>query len=102
MAEVVSVLRDDVRVAEIVATAFADIAMNERWSYSTFAQLFDSQVGKLMRFDYDRPSRQADIDEIRKKYPAFLIDNPHEITPLKFKKMRQMLHKTGNLFRLLQ
>jgi hypothetical protein len=79
MAEIVGVLRDDIRVGEIIANAFADIAMNDRWSYVTFAASFDGYVEKMIRFDASRRSRQKAIDKIRKEHPWHLIDNPHDL-----------------------
>jgi hypothetical protein len=79
MAEIVGVLRDDIRVGEIIANAFADIAMNDRWSYVTFVASFDGYVEKMIHFDASRRSRQKAIDKIRKEHPWRLIDNPHDL-----------------------
>ena len=79
MAEIVAVLRDDIRVGEIIANAFAEIAMNERWSYVTFVASFDAHIEKLIRFDASRRSRQKTIDAIQKKHPFGVIDNPHDL-----------------------
>lgn len=78
MNEVVAALRDDVRVGEMIATAFADIAMNDRWSYQWMVNCFDDHAGRLMAFDARRPSRQEKIDKIRETHRILLIDNPHE------------------------
>jgi hypothetical protein len=79
MAEIVEALRDDIRVGEIIANAFADIAMNDRWSYVTFVASFDGHVEKMMHFDGKRRSRQRAIDKIKKEHPLRLIDNPHDL-----------------------
>jgi hypothetical protein len=105
MAEVVTALRDDFRVGEIIATAFADIAMNDRWSYRSLAALFDEhivraiadrlrgdnsssrrlmelfeeRVGRMLQADSEAPSKHQQIDDINRRYGIHLIDNPHEM-----------------------
>ncbi|WP_216075054.1 hypothetical protein, partial [Acinetobacter baumannii] len=44
MAEVVAVLRDPLRVADIVANCYAEVAENPAYSYDRFIETFDDVV----------------------------------------------------------
>lgn len=93
MAEIVAVLRDDVRVGEIIATAFADVAMDERWSYPSFVARFDETIAPRLGFK-ERPSRAARIAQIRAHHPWAVIDNPHELDRSRFRIWRDRMAQT--------
>jgi hypothetical protein len=99
MVEVVAALRDDFRVGEIIANCFADIAMNERWSYTTFAEFVDNHLTSRISFDPNRPSRQDEIDKIRKAHPIFLVDNPHDLQSPRRNVVGRTLRRVRNLIR---
>jgi hypothetical protein len=87
------VLRDDVRVGEIIATAFADVAMDERWSYPSFVARFDETIAPRLGFK-ERPSRAARIAQIRAHHPWAVIDNPHELDRSRFRIWRDRMAQT--------
>lgn len=90
MDEVVAVLRDPERMAEIVANAFGEIAVNPDYSYQRFIDKVDASLERRWR---DRNER-ADVGygnsedvrnvlkSLRLKYPFFLIPNPHGLIHL--------------------
>lgn len=79
MDEVTAVLRDPERVAEIVANAYAEIALNPAYGYSAMIEQFDDRILEL---SVERP-RAASHDGVgakfRSAFPVQLIDNPHEL-----------------------
>lgn len=90
MAEVVAVIRDPSRIAEIVATAYAEIALSNQYSYKSFI----ARVDRILEREHElklqtrmtgsateiEKSRSDDaIAHIRKKYPFYLIRNPHNL-----------------------
>jgi hypothetical protein len=92
MEEVVAVLRDPDRIAEIVANAFAEIAVNPEYSYERFIERVDAALESrwLMRrsksssregrFEGNRwreRDRTPELNRIREKYLFYLIPNPH-------------------------
>ena len=79
MAQVAAVLRDTERVAEIVANAYAEIALNPAYAYSAMIDQFDERITELM---IDRPhasSHEGVGAKFRSAYPVHLVDNPHEL-----------------------
>lgn len=79
MAQVAAVLRDTERVAEIVANAYAEIALNPTYAYSAMIDQFDGRITELM---VDRPhasSHEGVGAKFRSAHPVRLIDNPHEL-----------------------
>jgi len=79
MAQVTAVLRDTERVAEIIANAYAEIALNPAYSYSTMIDQFDQRITELMA---DRPhasSHDGVGAKFRSAYPVHMVDNPHEL-----------------------
>lgn len=79
MDEVVRALRSDERCAEIVANAFAEIALNPAYSYEALVQRVDTLLDEE---SVDRERREApfEFEELREKYPFYLIENPHGIS----------------------
>jgi hypothetical protein len=79
MAQVVDALRDVDRVAEIIANAYAEVALNPVYSYATMIDRFDGLVADLAA---QRPPAALDDcvgDDFRKAFPLLLIDNPHAL-----------------------
>ena len=79
MAQVAAALRDTERVAEIIANAYAEIALNPAYAYSAMIDQFDGRITELMA---DRPrasSHEGVGQKFRAAHPVQLIDNPHEL-----------------------
>jgi hypothetical protein len=79
MVQVVDALRDVDRVAEIIANAYAEVALNPAYSYATMIDRFDGLVTDLAT---QRPPAALDDcvgDDFRKAFPLVLIDNPHAL-----------------------
>ncbi len=90
MADVVAVLRDTSRMSEIIANAYAEIALNPEYSYKGFITRIDTileqkhaEVGIPKKWEIDTQNSDAlslvALDHIRKKYPFYLIRNPHNL-----------------------
>ena len=100
MDEVVTAIRDDGRVAEIAAEAYAEIAMNPDLSYAAFMRRFDDTVEEVA------PSREGDgmaawqrfdREAFADDHPFYLIDNPHGLTRPKVRRriLRAVRHVPG-------
>jgi hypothetical protein len=49
IAEVIAALKNDALVAKIIADAYAEIALNERYSYRSFIARFDAELVRVAR-----------------------------------------------------
>jgi hypothetical protein len=97
MAQVAAVLRDPERVAEIVANAYAEIALNPAYSYATMIEQFDERTLELAA---DRPratSHDGVGAKFREAFHVQLIDNPHTLKrpPLLRRLASKTLHRLG-------
>jgi hypothetical protein len=90
MAEVVAVIRDPSRISEIVATAYAEIALNPKYSYKAFIAQVDGVLERehFSKQTMNTPEISPEIRQsrangavahIRRKYPFYLIRNPHNL-----------------------
>jgi hypothetical protein len=88
--EIVQILRDPWRCAEIIADAYAEVALNPVYSYRAFVRSVDAvlsecQVNKQTAGSIvvatRTPEHVADvsgsIEAIRKKHPFYYVPNPH-------------------------
>ena len=81
MAQVVAVLRDTDRVAEIIANAYAEVALNPAYSYAAMIDRFDTLLGDLMKQRTPASSDDGVGAEFRAAHPVGIIDNPHDLKP---------------------
>lgn len=82
MAQVVSVLKNPERVAEIVTNAYAEIALNPAYSYAAMIDQFDNG---LLEVALERPrasTHEGTGAKFRAAFPVALVDNPHELRKL--------------------
>ncbi len=95
MVDVVNALRDHERLAEIIATAYCEVALNRQYSYETFIGTFDSHIEEICATRKTRGvvrQRQCEkiaptsddveppaIEKIREKYPFIFVPNPHSL-----------------------
>jgi hypothetical protein len=79
MAQVVAALRDIDRVAEIIANAYAEVALNPAYGYATLIDRFDTRVAELMAQRAPATSDDGVGAEFREAFPVYLIDNPHDL-----------------------
>ncbi len=86
VAEIVEILKDPWRISEIVANAYAEVALNPAYSYRTFVQRVDGILtSTLSQRQADRKSEDELIEEdikaelirIRERYPFYFTPNPH-------------------------
>jgi hypothetical protein len=77
MAEVAEAIRDDARCAEIIANAYAEVALNPAYSYKTFVRRIDALLESESKdLNGSRP-RGPDLDQVRERYPLSVVDDPH-------------------------
>ncbi|CAN5377686.1 hypothetical protein BH10PSE4_BH10PSE4_12280 [soil metagenome] len=81
MAQVVAALHDTDRVAEIIANAYAEVALNPVYSYAAMIDRFDSLVGALIKARAPASSDDGVGAAFRAAHPIDLIDNPHDLKP---------------------
>jgi hypothetical protein len=82
MAEVVAVLRDEKRAAEIVANAYAEIALNPAYSFKNLVKRFDEILLTHIKPGMLSTTAEFDSDEEQKRIPIYFIDNPHGLRHL--------------------
>ncbi len=80
MNEVVDVLKDDKKCAEMVSNAYIDIVLSEKYSYKKFVQSFDREIEK--EYLNKAPKRKYADDLISqelfmKTNKVFLFNNPY-------------------------
>lgn len=76
--EVVLVLKDNKKCAEIIANAYAEIAINPKFSYKKLVEDFDLLVNDLFKTSPVSVSeKNITTEDFYKKYPFFVIYNPH-------------------------
>jgi hypothetical protein len=79
MDEVVAVLKDTDRVAEIVANAYAEIALNPAYSYAAMIERFDTRIVEVAS-ERPRASTNEGVGaKFRARFPITLVDNPHDL-----------------------
>jgi hypothetical protein len=97
MAEVAAVLRDPERVAEIIANAYAEIALNPAYSYATMIDAFDERMAGLMA-EHPRVARQDNVNaRLRSTFAFQMVDNPHDI-----RRVRPVRRFAGDILRRLR
>lgn len=96
MAQVTAVLRDTERVAEIVANAYAEIALNPAYSYAAMIDQFDERILDLMAERPHAASHEGVGAKFRAAFPVQMIDNPHEL-----RRVRPVRRLAGGLLRRL-
>lgn len=77
MAEIVEALRDDHTVAQIVANAFAEVALEPRYSYKTFIARIDALIAEGMTPAMRGAEHGYSMEELQKIRPFFRVDNPY-------------------------
>lgn len=79
--EVVKILKDDERVAEMITNAYSDIGMNGCYSYRTFIKKFDHEVLELSKSGKFRSGRKKpvfpDHGSFYEAFPFISVYNPH-------------------------
>jgi hypothetical protein len=79
MDEVAGALRDEGRCAEIIANAYAEVAMNPDYSFRKFV----GRVDELLEQGSEQRRRESpaglDLVALRKRYPLVLLDDPHRV-----------------------
>ncbi len=90
MSEVLAVMRDPLRMAEITSNAFTEVARNPRWSYRAFIERVDDLLQR--RLDARGVTATADpafTERVRQQYPVALFPNPHALRQVR----RRLLHR---------
>ncbi|MCG9081336.1 hypothetical protein [Laribacter hongkongensis] len=77
MDEVVMVLRDHVRVAKIVADAYAEVACNSELSYRAFIGRVDSILEHRVQMVGLNQANKLSAEAIQRMNPVLLIHDPH-------------------------
>lgn len=87
MEEVVAILNDHERLAQIITTAYLEIAINPKYSYKTFVQMVDQVLDDTyLTLQKNHPKQEykhftedsgITIKAISQKYPFYFIKNPH-------------------------
>jgi hypothetical protein len=85
--EVVAFLKDNSRLASLIATAYSEIAMSGKYTYGAFAARFDQVLNAVLKDTVPPELRKIDAtdesdwesvkSELRKKYPFYYIKQPH-------------------------
>jgi len=96
MAQVVEVLRDVDRVAEIIANAYAEVALNPAYSYAAMLDRFDVLIADLAARRTRATLDDCVGEDFRETYPVILVDNPHAL-----RRPRPARRGVGNLLRRL-
>jgi hypothetical protein len=93
MKEVVDVLRDEVRMAEIISACYAEVANNPQNAYRSFMERFDVIIEDEMKSRQRSEDPDFDKADIYRALPFTFYDNPYGIeylpppyTPKGFKK----------------
>jgi hypothetical protein len=79
MAQIAAALRDVEQVAEIIANAYAEVALNPANSYAALIDRFDALVTDLAA---QRPAASLNNRvgaAFRKAFPVWLVSNPHAL-----------------------
>jgi hypothetical protein len=79
MAQVAAILKDTDRVAEIVANAYAEIALNPAYGYAAMIDRFDTRIGEIAAERPGASSHDGVGAKFRAAFPVSLIDNPHDL-----------------------
>jgi hypothetical protein len=77
MEEIVKVLRDDHAVAQIIANAFAEVALNPRYSYKQFMARIDALLDEEMTPAMRGAPHGYTVEELQAIRPFFRVDNPY-------------------------
>lgn len=89
---VVSRLKDRVYIAEIIANAYADVVMNDKYSYANFIKKMDNEIIYVMQKKFPELLKREQIqiqkqdnfecerkfqNAFQEKHPFIKIQNPH-------------------------
>lgn len=77
MKEIVDVLRDDDAVAQIVANAFAEVALNPEYSYKQFIARIDALIAESITPAMRGAQQGYSFEELHAIRPFFRVDNPY-------------------------
>lgn len=105
MTEVVDVLRDPHKMAEIIANAYAEVALNPEYSYRSFVERVDSflqrrfDVSMIKQSVYEADQHADDSEEmltasmLQERVPFTLFPNPHGLRsmPKSVPRLREFL-----------
>jgi hypothetical protein len=80
MAEVAATLKDPIRAAEIVATAYAEIAQNPRYSGRYFVDLVDRVFEEEISLDHLSAKYSFDPETYNKHHAFNYVDNPYSVS----------------------
>lgn len=79
MAEIVAALRDPIRVAEIVANCYAEVAENPAYSYDRFIHQFDAVAETAMAGRQRSKVASFSQDQFYEKAPFYHVEYPHAV-----------------------
>jgi hypothetical protein len=82
MDEVVAVLRDEKRAAEIITNAFAEIALNPDYSFKSLTKRFDNVLLAEIKPHMRSPTPDFNPEIEQEKAPVQFADNPHGLRHL--------------------
>ncbi len=94
MTEVVDVLRDPQKMAEIIANAYAEVALNPEYSYRSFVERVDKflqrrfDVSMIKQSVYEADQHAGDSEErlttfmLQERVPFTLFPNPHALSSI--------------------
>ncbi len=103
MNEVVAILKDTDRCAEIIANAYAEIIQNLNYSSQRFIIEFDKTINEHLTADMKSATFKLSRKDYEKQFPFLLIDNPYgvgrtikfgnpkRIVPAIFRRLRKLL-----------
>lgn len=84
--EVVNALRNDEKITEIIACAYAEIALNKKYSYQNFVNDFDDHI-EAVAPGKERNFPNLQIEKLSELYPFYFMKAPYLIysSPLQAK-----------------
>ena len=81
---VISRLKDRVYISEIIANAYADVVMNDKYSYANFIKKMDSEIIYVMQKKFPELLKRNQFqckkkfrNAFQEKHPFIKIQNPH-------------------------
>ena len=79
--EIADVLRDNKRIAEIIATTYSDIVVNESYSYKKFIKGIDEILYDDVRSDMYARAEAYEKKAFYEKWPFYYTPYPHGLVP---------------------
>ncbi|MCP4124419.1 MAG: hypothetical protein GY751_21970 [Bacteroidetes bacterium] len=77
-------IKDDNYVSDIISNAYADIALNEEYSFLSFVRSLDSEIEAQLKMKPAIPSKRKSLNSFRKnyakKYPFYMVRYPHGLS----------------------